>query len=304
MNDYFARKSTRVATAAAAAVAGIFLTNTNAQAAIACTTVTATNVSGIYTRTVALDRTGSISVTCTRAATDAITQVIYLSMNQGEAPAGRNMTRQTGTELLAYTLLRNPGPPPTGSWTTGAGRAAGATNAGGYQPTVNFGSTATLSTTATYPYYFRVAANITRAAGIYDDELVLITVKLGSSTGAVQSTTTFTVNASIQAQCYFSSAPTAMSLSYAAFSPTAPSAVSNFGVSCTEGTPYTMALDATSSVLVGLKYDLSLSSSGSTGTGFRQNYTATATIPAGQVGTCASAGACSATEARTITITY
>ena len=278
-------------------------------AAIACSTVTATSVNGIYTRTVALNQTGSITVTCTRLATDPTTQVIYIGVDQGEPPAGRNMTRQTGTELLAYRIYRNA--TPSGSWSTGAGRAAGSTAAGGFQPTFTFASATTTVQSTVYPYYFNVAVNITKPAGIYDDELVGVTVRLTNNAGAVQSTTTFSVNASIQAECRFSTSPTAIALAYNAFAASAVSAYSPFAVSCTQGTSYGISLDVSSEVLLGLKYDLLLVgaatdtalASSLSGTGFAQSYRVKGSIVAGQAGSCAT-GTCTASATRALTITY
>ncbi len=293
-----------------AAFAGAaWLCCTSVHAAITCSTVTATSVNGVYTKTVALNQTGAITVTCTRLATDPTTQVIYIGLDQGEPPAGRNMTRQTGTQLLVYRIYRNA--TPSGSWSTGTGRAPAVTTAGGLQTTFTFASTATTVQSTNYPYYFNVAANITSAAGIYDDELVGVTVRLNNSAGTVQSTTTFAVNASIQAECRFSTSPTAMALVYNAFAATAVSAYSPFAVSCTQGTSYGITLDASSAVLLGLKYDLLLVGATTdtvlaaslSGTGFAQSYRAKGSIVAGQAGSCAT-GTCTASATRALTITY
>ena len=293
-----------------AALAGAaWLCCTPAQAAITCSTVTATSVNGVYASASALNRTGSVTVTCTRLATDATTQLIYISMNQGEPPNGRNMTRQTGTTLLAYRVYRNADL--TGSWSTGGGRAPGITNAGGLQVTFDFGSTTTTVKSVTYPYYFNIAAGIVRAAGIYDDEAVGVTVRLSSSTGTVQSTTLFAVNASIVAECRFSTSPTALAMTYTAFAASAVSAYSPFAISCTESTTYGVSLGAASDVLLGLKYDLLLVAAASdtplaaslTGSGFAQSYRVKGTIAAGQAGSCAT-GTCTGSAPRTITITY
>jgi hypothetical protein len=64
-----------------------------------------------------------------------------------------------------------------------------------------------------------------------------------------------------------------------------------------------MALDATSSTLLGLNYTLSLSQTNATGTGLSQTFTINGSIAGGQSGTCATAS-CSGTETRTLTITY
>jgi hypothetical protein len=65
-----------------------------------------------------------------------------------------------------------------------------------------------------------------------------------------------------------------------------------------------MSLDATSGTLLGLAYSLAINPTGSqVGNGAAQSATITGTIAAGQSGTCSQAS-CSATQARTLTITY
>jgi hypothetical protein len=64
-----------------------------------------------------------------------------------------------------------------------------------------------------------------------------------------------------------------------------------------------MALDATSGTLLGLPYTLAISQSSSTGTGTAQTFAINGSIVGGLPGTCAS-GTCSATDIRTLTITY
>lgn len=267
-------------------------------ATIACNIFT-TGVTGIYNRSSNLDLTGSITVNCTRAGGDPTSQVLYIGIDQGEAPAGRDMTRQTGTELLRYFIYRNSGP--AQQWTTGTGKAPGAGVNGGLQFTLNFG--ASTSASASYPYYFQVRSGITRPTGIYDDVLLTAFLRLDSSNGTVVANGDFTANVSILSQCYISSLPSPLALNYVSFSPTAQSASTPFAVSCTLSTPYTMALDATSGTLLGLNYTLALSSTTATGTGFGQYHNVTGTIAASQAGTCA-AGTCAASQARTVIISY
>ena len=267
-------------------------------AAIACTIFT-TGVSGIYNRVSNLDLTGSVTVNCTRATSDPTSQVLYIGIDQGEDPAGRDMTRQTGTELLRYFIFRNSGP--AQQWTTGTGRTPGAGANGGLQFTLNFGTGTSAS--ANYPYYFQVRSGITRPAGIYDDVLLTAFLRLDSLNGTLIANGNFTANVSILSQCYLNLPPLPLTLNYVSFSPTAQSASTPFGVSCTLSTPYTMALDATSGTLLGLNYTLALSSTSGTGTGFGQPHSVNGTIAANQAGTCA-AGTCASSQTRTVTISY
>ena len=102
-----------------------------------------------------------------------------------------------------------------------------------------------------------------------------------------------------------------MALVYNAFSASAVSAYSPFAVSCTQGTSYGITLDASSAVLLGLKYDLLLVAAASdtalaaslSGTGFAQSYRVKGSIVAGQAGSCAT-GTCTASATRAMTITY
>ena len=104
--------------------------------------------------------------------------------------------------------------------------------------------------------------------------------------------------------CYFSSSPTNVALTYTAFAAAAQTGTSNFSLNCTAPTTYTMALDSTTGVLVGIRYNLVLSNTATiTGTGFQQNHSVSVTLPAGQAGTCNS-GNCNGSRAHTITITY
>ncbi|MDW5442465.1 spore coat protein U domain-containing protein [Polaromonas sp. SM01] len=279
-------------------ILALLLGSAASHATITCN-IFATGVTGIYDRSSNLDLTGSISVNCTRAAGDPTSQVLYIGIDQGEDPSGRDMTRQTGTDLLRYFIYRNPGP--ANQWTTAAGKAPGSGQNGGLQFTLNFG--AGTSASVSYPYYFRVRSGITRPAGIYDDVLITAFLRTSSSSGPLIANVDFTANASILSQCYLSSLPLPLTLNYTSFSPSPQTGATSFGVSCTLSTPYTMALDATSGTLLGLNYTLALSSSAGTGTGFGQTYNVTGTIPANQVGTC-TLGSCSGSQARTVTITY
>lgn len=267
-------------------------------ATIACN-IFATGVTGIYDRPSNLDLTGSISVNCTRAAGDPTSQVLYIGIDQGEDPNGRDMVRQTGTEKLRYFIYRNPGP--ANQWTTGNGKAPSSGGSGGLQFTLNFG--AGTSASASYPYYFRVKSGIIRPPGIYDDVLITALLRLNSSSGAVIANTDFTANVSILSQCYLSTPPSTLAMNYTSFSATPQTGNTVFNVSCTLSTPYTMALDATSGTLLGLNYTLALSASSASGTGSAQPYTINGSILGGQAGTCSGA-TCTATATRTLTISY
>jgi len=265
-------------------------------AAITCS-LTANGVTTTYAQAANTSATSSVTVNCNRLASDSAANVTYyLSLDQGEPPNGRNMTRQNGADLLTYAIFRNPAF--NGSWTTGAGRNAGVTNAGGLNvPVVWAGST---NFSVTVPYYFRINAGITRPAGIYDDVATfsLFDIRFG----VLFATASTTLNTSIVATCFFNSAG-AIALNYTSFSPVAQTGSANYSMSCTLGTPYTMDVTPTSGTLLGLPYTLTLSQPGGVGSAFPQNYSVTATIPSNQSGICAT-GTCSAIQTHQIVITY
>ena len=265
-------------------------------AAITCTLAT-TGVTTIYAQAANTSATGSVTLNCSRLATDSAANVTYfLSINQGEPPAGRDMTRQNATELLRYAIFRNSNF--TGSWTTGNGQTAGSGTAGGLDVPIVWAGGTTFS--VSIPYYFRVNSGINQPAGIYDDVATFsILVTRG---GTLLSTANANLNTSIVAQCFFNTTA-AVAMNYTSFSSVAQTGASNYSMSCTLGTPYTMAVTPASGTLLGLPYTLSLSQPSGVGSAFPQNYTVTATIPSNQAGTCAT-GTCTALQAHQIVITY
>jgi spore coat protein U-like protein len=135
-------------------------------------------------------------------------------------------------------------------------------------------------------------------AGTYTDT-VTMTLRYG---GASNPTATFPVSIVTPATCTISTVPGPMTFTYTAFGPVQ-NLSTPFGVTCTNLLPYTMALDSTVNVAVGLQYTLTLSAPGSTGTGLAQPYSVNGNMPAGQAGTCGAAS-CGVTQVRTLTITY
>jgi spore coat protein U-like protein len=276
-----------------------------AQAAITCTLgTTSVNLNYVNGQTTNANASGSITLNCTRTATDPNSQTYWVGIDRGSAGAlrvyrhGGNTT--TNANRLTVILYKNG---TTTSWTaTGGGRVNG---------TLNFGAALNASTTLTYN--FRVPSGQNgRTAGIFD-EIFTTSLQL-TTTGPVVETDVFTATVSILNQCFVGQvatgntapgavSPTTLNLSYVSFSSTPQSATMNFSVDCTRGTPYTVALAPTTGTLLGLNYTLGLSSSAATGDGLAQPYTVTGTIAAGQAGTCAT-GTCAASAAHTVTVTY
>lgn len=228
----------------------------------------------------------SLAVTCTRTASgDATSQLVTVKANNGLNRAGRNQNQaSSGANVIAYDIYTNSSC--VTKWNGGTTLSA----------TVIFTSASDFAPkSATVPYWGCIPAAQIVPAATYTD-----TVTMTPSVGVPA---TFPVSIVTPSSCTISSPPSNMTFNYIAFQGSAASATSNFSATCTSLLPYSMALDATSSVLTGLVYTLSLSASSSIGTGVAQSHTVNGSMAAGQSGTCAT-GSCSATEARTLTISY
>lgn len=273
--------------------------------ALTCTlAVSSIPLNTLYVSSTTTTVVGTITGSCTKTAADANRPYIYVGIDQGEPPAGRAMTRQNGTQTLAYEIYQGT-TTGGGLWTTGRGQNYASGTAGGAWFQM---ATAPNTQSVTLNYLFRVGAGQTTApAGIYDDVLITVTVRESAAnrteTGAILQTSTFAAYTSIRDNCYFSTPPATLAINYTAFSATAATGSSNFQLSCTYNTPYTMSLATTTGTLVGLNYSLALSAASGTGTSAPQTYTVTGTIPAGQPGACAGA-TCTASQAHTLNIGF
>lgn len=147
--------------------------------------------------------------------------------------------------------------------------------------------------------------------GIYTD-----TVTMTFSLGKVTGTSAFTggsipVNIIAPATCNITAPPSNLAFAYTSFSPTVVLANSTFGVSCTTSLTYTISLDAVAGVIAGVNYALALNTVANggvnplpaVGTGIPQTFFINGSLAAGQSGTC-TAGNCSGSQVRTLTITY
>lgn len=262
-----------------------------AQAAITCS-LSNTNTYPVYdpSSNVHNDSTGSITLICTRLTSDPASFTYWVGIDQGEPPAGRVLTRQTGTQTLNYSVHRDISY--GNSWNNSTRGVTG---------TLNFGGSTAASATLTY--YFRVNRKQTgKPAGLYDDTPIA-TLRFTDQNGSFLASTTLVPVVSILTECRISSTPAPLVLNYASFSASAVTANTSFDVSCTVSTPYTLALDATSGTLLGLNYTLGLSAISGIGIGLPQTYSVSGSVAANQSGICAGA-TCAATQVRTITITY
>ena len=144
-------------------------------------------------------------------------------------------------------------------------------------------------------------------AGTYTDT---VTMTLRDTSGVLLagvSAGTFPASITYPATCTITSVADVNFGTYVAFRNTPlVSLAANLVIDCTNQLPYSMALDATSGVVVGLNYSLATSwvaNSQLRGTGPGQIYTITGTMPTGQAGTC-STGTCTGSDTRTLIVTY
>lgn len=272
-----------------------------AWSAMSCSiTASPAQVTGIYSYFANLNLQGTFDVTCTRNPnTDPQRPTIWIGVD--EPASGATATQETGTSTLTYVVYHRAAG--SGIWTNSGAVTAGSTGTGGVRATLNFtgrGSTVT----ATYAFYIRVASFQFKPAGVYDSTLN-VTLRLNNDAGTVLSTIPLEVLISIPRECHFSTAPGPIAITYPAFSAAAVTGTSSFGLTCTQGTTYTLAPDVTRSVVptVELAYSLSLSGGSGTGTALSQSYTVNVSVDPGQAGRCTGA-TCTGTDTRTITVTY
>ena len=266
-----------------------------AHAAITCNITASSGWSVAYVTTNPANTVtqSSFTLTCQRnVAADPTTLNYFVSSDNGSNVTGQQNRAKltTGNSFILYEDYRD-------SACTQLWKAAGGNRMSGSITLTGF-----VATQVTLPYWGCVFASQTGLpSGAYQDTVTMTATN--STGGATLATNVFTVNIYYPAVCNVTQAPADVAFSYTAFRSTAATASSTFGVTCTNTLPYSMALDATSGVVAGLQYLLTLSASNATGTGAQQAFTIDGTMPAGQAGTCAVAS-CTGTSVRTLTITY
>lgn len=256
-------------------------------AAITCTTITSPGVSINYTSNTTASVQTYFTVSCTRGSASDPTSVSYdVTADNGSNNQRQTNQAQLGTSLLKYDFYED------------AACKIAWTGKGKISDTITWTGSATGTITRQTSYWGCIVTRQTpTSSGDYTDS-VRLTMKYNGLTVIG----TAPVDIYAPANCTVSTPAGNISLVYAAFG-TQKTASTNFGVTCTNGMPYTVATDVTESVLVGLRYALSLSATSANGTGAPQTFTVTATIPAGQAGTCPS-GTCTGTNTHTLTISY
>lgn len=268
-----------------------------ANAAISCTTITSAGgyISYVSNTTASVQATFTIS--CNRSATtDSTTQGYKVTVDNGlngSGPGGNQNNAANGTAKLKYELYTDSACSTVWQKTT--------TIAG----TVDWGSSLNLGTiTQQQSFWICITAKQAPAnSGTYTDTVTMTATNNGGAKFNVNGSIPVTFYAPALCTVTQAPSPSTLTLAYAAFQATPSSGTSTFKVQCTNGMPYTMSLDASENVLVGIRYLLSLSGTSANGSGTPQTYTVTVSAPSGQAGTC-STGTCSGTHTHTITIAY
>lgn len=271
-------------------VMALLLPVTRAHAAITCSVSAPGFVTGYDAAAITINSNQTyFTVTCNRASAADPTSVNYsAAVNNGLQPVGINNRAAFGASLIKYDTFAD---------------AACATLWKSNKPiagTITFGTTIGPLSTQTAFWGCIPAAQAGLPAGTYTDTVTL-TLSYGPLPQATASSS-FPVSITPPADCKITTAPGNIVFTYTAFG-IAQAASTTFGITCTNRWQYTMALDATSGVVSGLQYSLTLSAASSTGTGFSQTHSINGTMPAGQAGTCATA-TCTGTQLHTLTVTY
>lgn len=265
-----------------------------AHAIITCT-ITSTGFATAYAPTGVVPNAtqGTFNLTCTRGLIiDATTLNYSVAVDNGAQPAGsQNRALLSGGNRINYETYQNSGCNTLWAPAT-ANRITGSMTLTNFTPT-----------TATISYWGCITtANQTVAAGTYTDTISMTARE--TTLGLTVATNTFPVTITNPATCTVTSIDNVAFGTYVAFRATplvAPN--SNIVLNCTPNLPYSLALDATSGVVSGLNYSLTLSTGSSRGTGPGQTHTISGTMSANQAGTCAT-GTCAGSDPRTLTITY
>jgi spore coat protein U-like protein len=275
------------------AVLVVTLGAAGAHAAITCTSLSSAGYTTGYVSGTTTSSQLSFTMTCTRGSTTDPTSVSYsVKSDNGQHRTGQSNNAQLTQGGTNYQI--NYDFYPTGC---AGGQWKNNTTISG---TVSWapGQTGNAIDTQFFWACINNAQNPS-AAGAYLDTVTL-TASYGSN-GTVTGTVPVTIYA--PANCTIAPAPSAISITYPAFSASAVTGTTGFGATCTASMPYTLDVAATSGTLAGINYNVGLSANSAVGTGAVQNFTVTVTAPAGQGGSCAVAS-CTATQTHTLTLTY
>lgn len=238
--------------------------------------------------------TGTIAISCTKSGGNASMVYYELGINGGLNLSGSQSRASNGSAWISYNPWRDSANSQV--WSDfSSNRIKGS---------LSFST----STTVYVNYYITVPAGQNIGAGTYLDTQTLKLYQgdtaIAASSDISPTQQTFGISLSVVPKCFLSSPPGDVLFNYTSFQTNASVASTSFAVTCLSNTSYSMALDATSGTLLGLSYSLSLSKTGpQTGNGLAQGASINGSIAKGQSGTCNGA-ACTASETRTLTISY
>ena len=238
--------------------------------------------------------TGTVAITCTKSGSNSDTVYYELGINGGINVSGLQSRAVDGVSAINYNTWRDNASSQV--WNDiSSNRIKGSLSSNS-------------SSTVYVNYYVSIPSMQNVGAGTYLDTQ---TIKLyqgvtasAASTDISPKVQTFGVSLTVAAKCTLSSPPGDVHFNYTSFQTTASLASTSFAVTCLSNTTYTMALDSSTGALLGLTYSLSLNKPGTqTGNGFSQSATINGSMASGQSGLCNGAS-CTASETRTLTISY
>jgi len=261
---------------------------TGASAAVTCSITSPGFTAGYDPAAVGNNITQTFfTVTCSRTlASDPVSVNYATTVNNGNNPQGQNNRAIFGAGFIRYDVFRDAA---CGTKWKGATTISGSVN----MPTVN------QSYSSNSTFWGCVAPLQGPPAGTYTDTVVMALVY---NTPVQAAGGSFPVTIFSPSSCSISQSPSTITMNYTSFGALATGSTT-YGVTCTTGMSYTMALDATAGTILGLNYTLGLSAGASTGTGAQQMFNVNGSIVAGQSGTCPTTN-CTASQLRSITVTY
>jgi hypothetical protein len=302
-------------------VLGAMLAAVPAQAAYTCSVSVINGASGFYTPPATSNLgVGALRLTCSRGPTDPDTNYFIVSADQGIA--GRRTSRVArhaadANSTLTYYLGRDGSCPTTvATWAIDSRSTQG-------NPGVTIVQTAA-STNYSGEASFCVgipgsAVNPTLPrSGTYTDTVGLTVRRCGNATDTNCQTNTggvgsLSISITVQPTCTISRRPSTVSIAYMAAQTTPATGTTPLGVTCSNGTSYTVTVDAPTAPVAGLNYSIGLMpglgvysataplSYSAMGTGVEQAGTVSVTIPPRQFG-CVGAN-CPTTQNHTLTLT-
>jgi spore coat protein U-like protein len=292
-----------------------------AQAAFTCSVTVVSGASGFYTPPASGNLgVGTLRLSCSRATGDPSTNYFSVSADRGVSGNKNNRVArhaQDATATLTYYLGRDSSCPATAS-TWAVDNRSTRNNPGvsivQAQPSMNYTGEASFCVgipgSTVNPAMPR--------AGVYTDTVALTVLSCKNATDNNCSADTggaasLSISITVQPACTISRRPSTVSIAYMAAQTTPATGTTPLGVTCSNGTSYTLTVDAPTAPVAGLNYSIGLMpglgvysataplSYSAMGTGVEQAGTVSVTIPPRQFG-CVGVN-CPTTQTHTLTLT-